>query len=173
LKGFVQTLEGEVNGKRKRVRRPHVFILLRGRDGLVYQLDAVVDTGFTGAISIPRVYVGSMGLVLEPATLEDQNSYRVGGGGDPQGGNVTYEAEFLGPDNRWQRCLVDTVDPDEVLVGMDFFEGNSLTVHAKLAGTLHLYPPGSLLAFLLKFYDDPPGLTRYGQGITPRKFPRS
>ena len=98
-------IKGVVNAQHEAV----VPLRVRGPAGLELDVDAVVDSGFTGSLTLPVAMIAALGL--------DRQS---GGGAVMADGTVRhfdiYSAE-LEWDGGWRQVLVSAVG-DEALMGM-------------------------------------------------------
>lgn len=99
------TLSGSVNARREPVARLRV----RGPSGAECDVDAVVDTGYSGALALPAVLCMTLGLPRRAGVttiLADGSSRRVD----------SYAAE-VGWAGGWRPVAASAVG-DEVLIGM-------------------------------------------------------
>lgn len=117
--------------------RPEAVLRLRvrGPAGAMAEFDAVIDTGYTGLLTLPTTAAESLGLVRSmggQATLADGSARRFD----------TFAAELEWGDG-WRSVVVSALG-DEVLVGMRLLAGHELRVQVTPGGTVEvtaLSPP--------------------------------
>jgi clan AA aspartic protease len=100
-------------------REAIIGVRVRGPSGVTLDLDAVVDTGFTGSVTLPNATVAALGLVRRTggaAVLAD---------GSPTQFDV-YAAEIEWH-STWRPVLVSAVG-NEVLLGMRLLAGHELRI---------------------------------------------
>ncbi len=118
---------GAVNARLEAV----VPVRVRGPGGVELDVDAVVDSGCTAALTLPIATVAILGL----ARLSS-------GGAVLADGSVRqfdiYEAEVLW-DGRWRQILVSLVG-DEALIGMRLLVGYELRIAVMLGGIVQISP---------------------------------
>jgi clan AA aspartic protease len=120
-------IQGTVSARMEAVVRLH----LRGPNGTTTDVDAVVDTGFTSALTLPPGVITSLGLVRQTsgtAVLAD--------GTIRQFDIFTVEVEWGGS---WRNVLVSGVGV-EVLMGMRLLAGPRLGVEANPGGVVEITP---------------------------------
>ena len=108
---------------------PVIALRIRSIKGIEIDMDAVVDTGFSGFLTLPAPVVSTLGLSrysVSSAMLAD--------------GTVRhfdlYQAEVRW-DNTWRRVLVTALGT-EVLAGMQLMEGHELRVVARVNGPVSI-----------------------------------
>ena len=109
---------------------PVVELELQGPNG-VEHVDAVVDTGFSGWLSLPEFVIRRLGLEYlrsGPATLADGTVVEV----------QIYEAEVEWHD-AWKVIRIDLADTDP-LVGMKLLRGSALHVDVTEGGAVTIAP---------------------------------
>ena len=114
-------IEGVVNGDYEAV----VALVVRGPSGRTQQIEAVVDTGFNGLLTLPKVLIVDLGLPFIStgrATLADgsEATYDV------------YEAAVL-----WDghpRYVEAAATGNTPLIGMLLLDGHDLSVQARDGG---------------------------------------
>lgn len=119
-------IRGEVNEYRHAVLRFRLFGPLASAD-----VEAVVDTGFTGVMTLPPSAVAALGLVQVTQTigiLADGTSLEID--------VYTAEAEWLGT----RREVLDSALGDEVLVGMTLLDGHELRIEVRQGGAVEVRP---------------------------------
>ena len=121
------TDRGAVNGRLEAV----IALRVRGPAGVEVEVSAVVDTGYTGSLTLPAAVTSSLGL-----------EQRSGGRAVLADGSVrrfdTYAAEVL-----WGGSWVGVVASalgDETLLGMALVAGRGLWVEAVPGGLVELRP---------------------------------
>lgn len=119
------TARGEVNARSEAVLR----LRLRGPSGTVAEVDAVIDTGYTGTLTLPTPVAESLGLtrgVGGQAVLADGTSRRFD--------TFATEVEWGG---RWRGVEAYALG-NEVLIGMRFSAGHGLRVGVVDRGTVEV-----------------------------------
>jgi clan AA aspartic protease len=108
---------------------PVIALRIRSMKGIEIDMDAVVDTGFSGFLTLPTQTVSTLGLSrysVSSAMLAD--------------GTVRhfdlFQAEVLW-NNTWRRVLVTALGT-EVLAGMQLLEGHELRVVARVNGPVSI-----------------------------------
>lgn len=102
---------------------------LRGPAGVVAEFDAVVDTGYSGLLTLPAVAAEALGLergMGGRATLADGSARRFD--------TFTAELEWGGG---WRNVVVSALG-DEVLVGMRLLAGHELRIQVALGGAVEV-----------------------------------
>ena len=115
------TAQGSVNARLEAVLR----LRLRGPAGAAAEFDAVVDTGYTGLLTLPAEAAESLGLergMGGQATLADGSARRFD--------TFVAELEWGG---EWRSVVVSALGA-EVLVGMRLLVGHELRVQVAPAG---------------------------------------
>ncbi len=104
---------------------------LRGPGGAEAEVNAVVDTGYTGSLTLPDAVAIALGLMRRSggqAVLADGSSRRFN----------TYAAEVEWSDS-W-RGVVASALGDEALVGMGLLAGHDLRVEVVAGGRVTVEP---------------------------------
>jgi clan AA aspartic protease len=104
---------------------------IRGPAGGVAEFDAVIDTGYTGLLTLPAVTAESLGLergMGGQATLADGTARRFD----------TFAAE-LEWGGGWRSVIVSALG-SEVLVGMRLLAGHELRVEVVPGGVVEIRP---------------------------------
>jgi predicted aspartyl protease len=111
---------------------PRIKISLRGwYEGVHRELDAVVDTGFTGFLSMPLVEAFPLGLILSGTAItilaDGSQSFKLTALGEV----------FVGEESQRGVVLLDS-GPSDVLVGMEFLKvfKKSLFVHEQIVSLI-------------------------------------
>ena len=115
ITGAVKSDEGRI---RLKVKGP------RGRDR---EIEAVIDTGYTASLTLPRAMIAALGLrwqTVDRVTLADGSECMFD----------VYEAEVVW-DGKVRDILVDEADTDP-LVGMSLLRGHELKVQVRDRGKL-------------------------------------
>ncbi len=120
-------IRGAVSARREATVRLRV----RGPGGAETDVDAVVDTGFTGGLTLPTVVATPLGLVRQStggAFLADgsSRSFDV----------LAAEVEWGGA---WRPILVSAIGT-EVLLGMRLLNGHVLRIEAVPGGAVDITP---------------------------------
>ena len=120
-------IRGKVNARHE----AHIPLRVRGPGGSELDVDAVVDSGFTGALTLPAATVAALGLIR-----------RSGGRAVLADGSVrpfdqySAEVEWAGA---WRAVLVSAVS-DEVLVGLRLLAGHELRIEVVPGGVVEIKP---------------------------------
>jgi clan AA aspartic protease len=104
-----------------------VRLTVRGSRGRQEQVEAVIDTGYTAWLTLPRLLVAALNLrwqSLEPGTLADGSEHLF----DVYEGTVVW-------DRRAIRIPIDEADTDP-LVGMALLNGFELRVQVRPRGSV-------------------------------------
>jgi clan AA aspartic protease len=112
-------------------REPIVRLRVRGPSGLEVEVDATVDTGFTGALTLPATVVTSLRLVW----LTDEWSSLADGSRHRYAVHVA-EVEWGGA----ARTVPATVLGPRPLIGMTLLDGFELRVEARVGGAVEIRP---------------------------------
>lgn len=118
------TARGSVTARLEAVLR----LRLRNPAGAEIEVDAVVDTGFTGSLTVPPAVVASLGLERRSggtAVLADGSSVRF----DTYGAEVEWGG--------WRGVVVSAVG-GEALVGMGLLSGSELRVEVAEGGAVEV-----------------------------------
>jgi clan AA aspartic protease len=113
-------ISGEVKSDEARIR-----LKVKGRRGRQQEIQAVIDSGYTGALTLPPALIATLGLrwrSVNRATLAD--------------GSTCVFQVYLGKlawDGKVRAILVDEVDADP-LVGMRLLRGHELKVQVRYRG---------------------------------------
>ena len=116
---------GAVNTRLEAVLR----LRIRGPAGAVGEFDAVIDTGYTGLLTLPATAAAGLGLergMGGQATLADGSARRFD----------TFAAE-LDWGGGWRGVIVSSLGA-EVLVGMRLLAGHELRVHVAPGGAVEV-----------------------------------
>jgi clan AA aspartic protease len=120
-------IAGAVNARREAV----VQLRLRGAGGVERSVNAVVDTGFSGYLTLPDGEIAAMGLTRHStggAVLADGTVRQF----------AVYEAEvWWGA--AWRVILVSAVG-SEVLAGMRLLDGHELRIEVAVGGAVAVTP---------------------------------
>jgi clan AA aspartic protease len=113
-------ITGVVNSDAARIR-----LTVKGRQGRVQEVEAVIDSGYTGALTLPPSLIATLGLrwrSVDRATLADGSTciFQV------------YEGKLVW-DGRVRTILVDEADADP-LVGMKLLRGHELNIQVRARG---------------------------------------
>ena len=123
------TVSGVVNSGREAVIRLRV----RGPGGSVAEVDAVIDTGYSGVMALPAASCMTLGLPQRAGVttvLADGSSRRVA--------SYAAEVEWGGG---WRPVAVTAVG-GEALVGMGLLAGHELRVEVTAGGAVSIRPLG-------------------------------
>jgi predicted aspartyl protease len=116
-------IRGRVDG----LIEAHTTIRLRGPTGVQVVIDAMIDTGFSSALSLDSTTIAALGLVRSlggVASMADGSSCRFN----------TYFAE-VDWDGAWQTVVVWQLG-NEPLIGMGLLLGYALMIEVKPAGSV-------------------------------------
>lgn len=120
-------IRGRVNARREAV----VPLRLRGPGGTELGVDAVIDTGFTAALTLPAAAVTALGLARQS-----------GGGAVLADGSIRQFDIFAAEvawNGDWRPILVSAVG-NEVLLGMRLLEGHELRIAVVPEGVVEIAP---------------------------------
>jgi clan AA aspartic protease len=120
-------IRGAVNARHEAVVR----LRLRGPGGTETDVDAVIDTGYSGALTLPAAAVTTLGLLRQSggqAALAD-GSIR----------QFDIYAVEVAWDGGWRPVLVSAVG-NEVLLGMRLLAGHELRIAATPGGAVEIAP---------------------------------
>jgi clan AA aspartic protease len=120
-------IRGAVNARGEAAVR----LRLRGPGGAEADVDAVVDTGFTAALTLPAAVIAALGLARQSG-----GSAVLGDGSVRQFDIYAVEVDWGGT---WRPVLASAVG-DEVLVGMRLLTGHQLRVEAVPGGVVEITP---------------------------------
>jgi clan AA aspartic protease len=112
-------------------REARILLLLRGPHGREQEIDAVIDTGYTGSFSLPPGQIAALGLNWQGfgrGTLADGSECLFD----------VYEAEVVW-DGEARRLLIDEADSDP-LVGMTLLSGYELKMEVRSHGKVEITP---------------------------------
>ncbi len=110
-------------------RGPVIELVIRGPDGSELDVDAVIDTGFTGALTLPNAIVAGLGLEFDSRTdlaLGDGTLHTFD----------LHIAEVLW-DGQWRTVLASALG-DEVLVGMRMLSRHRMMIEAVPGGPVEI-----------------------------------
>jgi clan AA aspartic protease len=102
-----------------------ICLTVKGRRGREQAIEAVIDSGYTGALTLPPALIATLGLrwrSVERATLAD--------------GSTCVFQVFVGQlvwDGKVRRILVDEADT-EPLIGMRLLRGHELKMQVRYRG---------------------------------------
>jgi predicted aspartyl protease len=116
---------GTVNARNEAV----VPLRLKGPGGIVADVEAIIDTGFTGTLTLPAATIAAPGLTLRSggwARLADGSAKRF----------HLHAAQVLW-DGQWQSILVSGVG-HEVLLGMRLLAGHELRIKVVAGGPIEI-----------------------------------
>jgi clan AA aspartic protease len=106
-------------------REPLIRLTIRGFRGRRQEIEAVIDTGYTGWLTLPPSMIGALNL-----------SWRTVGRGTLADGSVSlfdvYQAKVLW-DGRVRAVFVDEIDATP-LVGMSLLRGSELKMQVRARG---------------------------------------
>jgi len=108
-------IRGIVNARREAI----VQLRLRGPTGAEFDVEAIVDTGFSASLTLPAATVAAMGLLLQSSSQA-----RLADGSVKRFNVYAAEVLWLGV---WQPVLVSVVG-DEVLMGMRLLADHELRI---------------------------------------------
>jgi clan AA aspartic protease len=120
-------IRGQVNSRNEAVVR----LRLRGKGGVEIEVDAVVDTGFTAALTLSSSTITALNLVpvMKSAMVL----------ADGRGGLFDiYPVQVLW-DGNWQQVLASALGGD-VLIGMSLLAGHALFIEVKPTGSVVIEP---------------------------------
>lgn len=118
-------VRGAVSGRLEAILRVQV----RGPSGAVAEFDAVIDTGYTGLLTLPTEGAETLGLergMGGQATLADGSARRFD--------TFTAELEWGG---EWREVVVSALG-SEVLVGMRLLAGHELRMKVVTGGAVEI-----------------------------------
>jgi clan AA aspartic protease len=117
-------ITGTVTGQEARIR-----LMIRGPGRREQVIDAVIDTGFTGALTLPHSLVKKLKLPWD----------NVGRGTLADGSECLFEIYRTTViwDRRVRRVLVSEANA-EPLVGMELLEGHELKMHVRPGGKVSI-----------------------------------
>jgi clan AA aspartic protease len=107
--------------------QPTIPVLVQDANGRAHQIEAVVDTGFTGFLTLSKALVTALGLPWlssERSQIADGSEQRF----DVHGAVVNWDGQ-----PRAVEVEVTDIDP---LVGMGFLKGHELRIKAVAGGTV-------------------------------------
>ncbi len=120
-------MRGVVNARREAV----VPLRVRGPGGIEMDVDAVVDSGFTAALTLPAAGVAALGLARQSgggAVLADGSIRQI----DIYAAEVAWEGG-------WRPVLASAVG-NEVLLGMGLLAGHELRIAVVPGGVVEITP---------------------------------
>jgi clan AA aspartic protease len=116
-------ITGVVNANREAI----IYLVVRGPNGQEREIEAVIDTGFTGFLTLPFSLIVSLGLIWRgqaQATLGDGSLHQF----DVYGATVIWDG---------QGQIVETDAADTVpLIGMGLLYGHDLHIQTVEGGTV-------------------------------------
>jgi clan AA aspartic protease len=120
-------MTGKVNAKRE----AWVRLVILGRRGVRRRVKVVIDTGYTGSISLPRKTIAAMGMRRHGRRMAELADGRIVAF-DYFAGSVTWHG-------RRTTVLVDEA-PGDPLIGMKLLEGSELNIRVKRGGAVSIRP---------------------------------
>ena len=110
---------------------PIVTVSVMGKDGALRRFQAIMDTGFTGAVALPAPDVQRLGLSrLQPEEVRFAN-------GESESCDV-YQAKVIWDEREWSVGLhAIGVEP---LVGMALLDGSRVTMDVAEGGPIVIEP---------------------------------
>jgi predicted aspartyl protease len=120
-------IRGAVNAQREAIIR----VRLRGPTGLEADFDAVIDTGFNGAMTLPSTDIAALLLrrrLAGRASLADGSTRQFG----------VYDAEIWW-DGTWRRIVISGLG-EETLVGMAVLAEHTLRIDVRPMGAVEIDP---------------------------------
>lgn len=114
-------------------REPVVRLALIGAAGQIEEVEAVIDTGFTGELTLPSSIIALLGLQspsFQPAVLADGTAVRL----------AAYALNILWDEAR--RDVTAMEAENDPLLGMALLEGHRLTIDAVDGGPVTIGPIG-------------------------------
>lgn len=118
-----------IRGEYSEIRGPAIPLLIRGPDGSNLDVIAVVDTGFTAALTLPEPIIRALSLPF------DSNGRLSLADGTASSFDL-HSAEVFW-DGHWRPVLASAIG-DEVLVGMRLLHGFQLRVDAIAGGAVEI-----------------------------------
>jgi clan AA aspartic protease len=112
-------------------REARIPISIQGREGRSLDVVAVIDTGYTGSLTLPPSSVATLNLIwqnVDRGTLADGSECLFD----------VFEAAVVW-DGQLRRVLVDEADTDP-LVGMSLLSGYELKVEVRSQGKVEITP---------------------------------
>lgn len=120
-------IQGAVNARHEAVVRLRV----RGPGGVESDIDTVVDTGFTGSLTLPPTPISALGLI------------RLSGGSRVLADGSTRSFDLYGAEVAWGsgwRPVLASAVGHEALIGMRLIAGHSLRVDVMPGGMVAVEP---------------------------------
>ena len=99
---------------------PWLTILVEDADGVPHRFDVIVDTGFTGCLTLPEAVISRLGLIrqgVQPATVASGEVDRFD----------YYEAKVRWHDEFRRVQVFESID--QSLLGTELLEGSRVTVN--------------------------------------------
>lgn len=118
-------------GSLNAAREPAVALRFRGPGGVLL-VPVLVDTGFTGVITLPARVIASLGLVGQlggTVTMADGSVRQFG----------RYQAE-VDWDGVWRTVRITGFGTQEALLGMGMLDGHSLRMDVTPGGVVEITP---------------------------------
>ncbi len=118
-------ISGKINAQREAIIT--VFVLDSAGDR--QPIEAVIDTGFTGSLTLPRKYIDDLGLRLigkRLASLADGSQVTLN----------SYEASVSWHDDLKDVAIIEAEGGP--LIGMKLLEGSLVTLHVKEDGQVEI-----------------------------------
>ncbi|HEX3148899.1 MAG TPA: hypothetical protein VHR66_12530 [Gemmataceae bacterium] len=120
-------MQGSVNARLEAKFR----LTLIGPTGIRQDVDAVIDTGFTGSLTMPTPVIAALALVRRSS-----GTATLGDGSTCNYDNFAAEVEWGGI----ARGVVVSAIGNEVLIGMTLLTGHRLIVDVEDAGSVEVRP---------------------------------
>lgn len=120
-------ITGHINSKLEAI----IAITIVAKDGKIREFEALVDTGYTGFLTLPPAILAELNLEIFASgrlTMADGHAVDVD----------LYQATILW-DGQPRTIEVDALE-SEVLVGMSLLEGYDLHVHTVIDGQITINP---------------------------------
>ena len=118
-----------IRGEYSETREPAIPLVIRGPDGSNFDVIAVVDTGFTAALTLPEPIIRALSLPFDSTgrlSLADGTVSSF----DPHSAEIFW-------DGQWRPVLASAIG-DEVLVGMRLLSGFRLCMDAIPGGAVEI-----------------------------------
>jgi clan AA aspartic protease len=120
-------IQGRVNAQREAIVR----LIVHGPGEAYAEVDAIVDSGFAGSLTLPADVIESLGLVRQS-----------GGGAVLADGSVRH-MELFAANVEWegeQRPILVSAVGEEPLLGMRLLEGYELKIAVEQDGVVEITP---------------------------------
>ncbi len=120
-------MRGVVNARREAI----VTLRVRGPSGSEFDIDTLIDSGYTGSLVLPSSIIAKLGLISQlggKARLADGSIHQF----------PIYRAELFW-DGDWQLVVISALG-DEALLGMSLLAGHELRVEVVPGGVVEIIP---------------------------------